>query len=1012
KEALRAITERAGGNIRELFRYCTTIMEQFGGAGRLITKDEAEEGIRIADEGKMMFTDEGNRLILQIAAEFGEFTPKDENFAVRLKEEGLDFGYRNLLNRLNALVELNLLRERTVKRRKFFSVPELLAKHLEEKEITVEMVDERAAPVHGISWTEMHQIAPSPVALERKKEMLQKLNEADLRTKVLIPLFQKMGYRGIIHYHGTLEKGKDIVFYGEDKLGEREYAGVVVKAAKIHGRAGEGGNASEVLVQAQQTFTIPFPDIVDGTEKRIDRVFIVSSHDIDSSARESISKTLESVNIYKRISFIPCDRLVDLIDNHMPEFFFGEYESFVRYLNAVMKNIRKMDLSAIGRREPMPLERIFVHLRLREAERFSSEALAESRRALSIPLEGESKPVEDMGTEGIHPPAGTISKMEFLREGPARERTYRDIHEMLEENSGRNFVILGKPGSGKTTLLKYLALHHIKENISKGFKEALPVFVSCRAIAKSKEDIVSSIRTNLKEYGFPQTKKEIREDLKKGRGILLLDGFDEVAEPEKQRALVEKIENFRAKYSKNRIIITSRPAGYHGEFPGLTVSELMDFDDEQMIEFVDNWFGNLGQKEQRKGEEIKKSIETNPEIRKIARNPLMISIIAVVYEEGKHLPENRAELYATCTDVLLNRWDEFRRVRNKFPHDKKRDFLRKLAFSAHVNHKRELTKAEIDALMEEHFPRLKLPLKQKDDFLRELWERNYLLRPVSARTYDFLHLSFQEYYTALELIFRSDGLEFVLGHARSSWWQEVILLYVGIKKDASELVERLLKEEDDIFFGNLFLCAGCIIDSEFTDVEVKEKVVERLMDIHGKYDFLDSEIISLLAKIEPLKIKSIFDTEQDSGVRRGIVLALGEIGGEDVKDTLIKLFRDEKDHDVRGSIVRVLGEIGGEDVKDTLINMLRDKNYTDVRGSIVLALGKIGGEDVKDTLIKLFRDKNYTDVRKYIVQALGEIGGEDVKDMLIKLFRDEKDSFVRWRIVQALGKIGGEDVKD
>jgi len=398
-----------------------------------------------------------------------------------------------------------------------------------------------------------------------------------------------------------------------------------------------------------------------------------------------------------------------------------------------------------------------------------------------------------------------------------------------------------------------------------------------------------------------------------------------VAEPVEQRALVEKIENFRAKYGKNRIMITSRPAGYHGEFPGFTLSELMDFDENQMIEFVDNWFGNLGKKERRKGEEIKKSIKTNPEIRKIAGNPLMISIIAVVYEEGKRLPENRAELYATCTDVLLNRWDEFRRVRNKFPHDKKRDFLRKLVFFAHVNHKRELTKKEIDALMEEHFPRLKLPLKQKDDFLRELWERNYLLRPVSAETYDFLHLSFQEYYTALELIFRSDGLEILLRHARSSWWQEVILLYVGIKKDASEVVERLLKEEDDIFSGNLFLCAGCIIDSEFTDIRVKEKVVEELMNIHGKYDFLDSEIVALLAKIEPLKVKSLFDAEQDARVRWRIVWALAEIGGEDVKATLIKLLRDEDDSEVRESIVVALGKIGGEKEFNKILKIMNTK---------------------------------------------------------------------------------------
>ena len=54
------------------------------------------------------------------------------------------------------------------------------------------------------------------------KELLNELDETDLRTKVLIPLFQAMGFRDVFHYHGgVLEHGKDIVMWKSDDLEQR-----------------------------------------------------------------------------------------------------------------------------------------------------------------------------------------------------------------------------------------------------------------------------------------------------------------------------------------------------------------------------------------------------------------------------------------------------------------------------------------------------------------------------------------------------------------------------------------------------------------------------------------------------------------------------------------------------------------------------------------------------------------------------------------------------------------------
>ena len=393
-------------------------------------------------------------------------------------------------------------------------------------------------------------------------------------------------------------------------------------------------------------------------------------------------------------------------------------------------------------------------------------------------------------------------------------------------------------------------------------------------------------------------------------------------------------------------------------------------------------------------------------VKKIARNPLLISIIAVVHEDGKSLPENRADLYEACIEFLLFRWDKYGRVRNKFSPDKKKEFLRVSAFYAHKNGKKELTREDIDEIARKHFPRLEIGLDRMDEFIEELWDRNYLLRPVSRGTYNFLHLSFQEYFAALELGHRTDGLDFILEHPHQSWWHEVILLYAGRKKDASELVTRIRALKDDMFYNNLFLCAKCVIDARFTELENKKDVVDLLANIYGRYRFIDMQIVYFLAKLDISKVKGFLKKEKYTDVRWRIVYALGSIGGDDVKRLLMELVKNEKDTEVRESIVDALGSIGGEDVKRLLMELVKNEKYTDVRRSIVYAIGDFGGEDVKRLLMELVKNEEDTDVRGRIVYALGDIGGEEEYDRILDILNSRKVSKpLKTSLLPALWKI-------
>ena len=98
---------------------------------------------------------------------------------------------------------------------------------------------------------------------DNREEYLQSLSEDQLRNIVLIPLLTQIGFADVIEYHGSVEKGKDIICRFRDMLGEVRYVGVVVKRTDIHGAVGKTGSAGEVLLQVQQTFDQPYTDIFD-----------------------------------------------------------------------------------------------------------------------------------------------------------------------------------------------------------------------------------------------------------------------------------------------------------------------------------------------------------------------------------------------------------------------------------------------------------------------------------------------------------------------------------------------------------------------------------------------------------------------------------------------------------------------------------------------------------------------------------------------------------------------------
>jgi hypothetical protein len=147
------------------------------------------------------------------------------------------------------------------------------------------------------------------------------MDEANLRLKVLKPLFEKMGFRDVFHYHGgSGEKGKDFVMWKTGELGERVNYAVVVKAERITGKAAaRSGSASEVSFQIHQALGSTYLDSVTGETIKPHLCWVVSSREISKEAEEAIVSALDASHLHRNIRFVSGDCLWKLVTDHFPE---------------------------------------------------------------------------------------------------------------------------------------------------------------------------------------------------------------------------------------------------------------------------------------------------------------------------------------------------------------------------------------------------------------------------------------------------------------------------------------------------------------------------------------------------------------------------------------------------------------------------------------------------------------------------------------------------------------------
>jgi len=379
----------------------------------------------------------------------------------------------------------------------------------------------------------------------------------------------------------------------------------------------------------------------------------------------------------------------------------------------------------------------------------------------------------------------------------------------------RILLVIGDPGSGKTTLLKHYALSCLENEdyTTLGFNEPVLVFyLPLRELIKSGvgyDTLPANLFAWSEKHSLGIAETVFFDWLHNRQTLLLLDGLDEISEPEQRIKACDWIDRVVTGFEKANVVVTSRYTGYR-KGDGIELrshhvrADIMDFSPEQQKEFLEKWFSSVLCRELRPGfkslqewtEEQKRKAaekaatiiaflerEENRGLRLLAAVPMLLQIMAILWKERQYLPKTRSELFNAAVNYLLDYRDRQKEIAPLLSAEDARRVLMPVSLWMQEElQKDEADKALMQKEMQKHLKTLNKP-PSVEMFCANLIDRAGLLVAYGDNEYRFRHKLFREYMAGIQLEKKMHSfpgyLNTLVNNFGKDWWEEPLRFYIS-----------------------------------------------------------------------------------------------------------------------------------------------------------------------------------------------------------------------------------------
>ena len=546
---------------------------------------------------------------------------------------------------------------------------------------------------------------------------------------------------------------------------------------------------------------------------------------------------------------------------------------------------------------------------------------------------------------------------EALLHGPSVEGIFKDYPRapLLNPTQGLTSVedtlsafprimLQGRAGSGKTTVLQWLTVRAARADFTAelaAFNGYVPFYIRLREYVKrglpQPEDFIAAIAPMLAAE-FPRG--WVRNQLRSGRSLVLIDGVDEL--PERKRVNVSNwLGDLCQLFPEVRYIVSTRPAAVKQRW--LAALNFHEVSLEAMSpvlaeNFIHNWYeafrerlADSEEKQRLAGYELSilRDIQNDRHLRDLADTPLLAGLLCALNRHLRsQLPRRRSEIYERAI-VMLDQRDRTRQISSDISLDlnAKIHLLADLALWMIRNGESEIDTSAAKELIARSLASLANTDFNTDSAYQFLLERSGLLREPTVRRVDFIHRTFQEYLAARAAI-DSDAVGELIRNASDVQWQEVVLFAAGHANlnQANRLIQGLLthprkgtRRDQRIF------AISCLREVRSLSAGVRQSAQGMIPSLLPPQSMSQAEELSGLGTrlIRPL----LAHLEHNINMAPEAIRAASLVGGQSALDLIEYVAKNSKGRSskLQNEILRAWQYFDHDDYAQRVVEPLREK---------------------------------------------------------------------------------------